>query len=151
MKYYNYNLFGLTFYIGENNGYIIYISCNKLPDSYVLEETSLILKTKRELEEYFLHKRFSFDIPIKLIGTDFQKKVWKKMQEIPYGEVISYKKLTVLSGNPLAVRAIGNACHNNKILIIVPCHRVVASHGLGGFGLGLDIKIKLLELENYLF
>ncbi len=151
MKYYNYNLFGLTLYIGEDNGYITYISCNKLPDDYIREETALIIKTKNELEEYFNHERKSFDIPIKLEGTSFQKRVWMKMQEIPYGEVVSYKELAILSGSPKSARAVGNVCHNNKILIIVPCHRVVASNGLGGFGLRLDIKVRLLELENNIF
>ncbi len=148
MKYYKYKLFGLELFIGEDNGYITYISCDKLPDSYILEETPLILKTKKELEEYFFHKREHFDIPIKLEGTEFQKRVWRKMQEIPYGKVVSYKELAILSGSPKAARAIGNICHNNKILIIVPCHRVVASNGLGGFGLRLDVKVRLLELEG---
>ena len=108
----------------------------------------MITETINELEEYFNGIRTNFDIPIKLEGTDFQKKVWNEMKNIPYGKVVSYGELAKLVGRPKAVRAIGSVCHNNKILILIPCHRVVAKNSLGGFGCGIDMKIRLLELEN---
>ena len=74
--------------------------------------------------------------------------VWQEMMNIPYGSVLSYGELAKNVNNPKAVRAIGSVCHNNKILIIVPCHRVVAKNSIGGFSSGIEIKIKLLELEN---
>jgi methylated-DNA-[protein]-cysteine S-methyltransferase len=70
------------------------------------------------------------------------------MARIPYGETVTYGELAALAGNPRAARAVGGACGRNPVLIIVPCHRVVASHGLGGFGGGLDLKQRLLHLEG---
>ncbi len=148
MYYYKYVIGGYEFLIAEDKGFITDITLDKEIDGYKLKETELIIKTKRELEEYFLGKRKSFDIPIKLKGTLFQKKVWNKMRKIPYGKTVSYGDLAALSGSPKAMRAVGNVCHKNRILIIVPCHRVVASHGIGGFGKDIGIKINLLELEN---
>ena len=82
-------------------------------------------KTALQLEEYFDGKRKEFDISIKLIGTEFQKKVWNELLKIPYGETVSYKDIAINTGNPKACRAVGMANHNNPILIIVPCHRVI--------------------------
>ena len=113
------------------------------------KRTSLTDKVNIELEEYFEGKRKSFDIPVKLIGTEFQKKVWNELLKIPYGKKASYKDIAIRIGNPKACRAVGMANHNNPILIIVPCHRVINGNGqLGGYALGLDIKKKLLELEK---
>ena len=106
-------------------------------------------KTVLQLEEYFDGKRKEFDIPIKLRGTEFQKKVWKELLKIPYGATVSYKDIAIKIGNPKACRAVGMANHNNPILIIVPCHRVINENNkLGGYALGLDLKRKLLELEK---
>ena len=106
-------------------------------------------KTVLQLEEYFDGRRKEFDIPIKLRGTEFQKKVWKELLKIPYGETVSYKDIAIKIGNPKACRAVGMANHNNPILIIVPCHRVINENKkLGGYTLGLDLKRKLLELEK---
>jgi methylated-DNA-[protein]-cysteine S-methyltransferase len=81
-------------------------------------------------------------------GTPFQQKAWKAMQTIPYGQTISYAEEARRAGHPTALRAIGNANHRNPIAVIVPCHRVVASHGkIGGYGGGLDRKRFLLNLE----
>lgn len=82
-------------------------------------------KTALQLEEYFDGKRKEFDISIKLIGTEFQKKVWNELLKIPYGETVSYKDIAINTGSPKACRAVGMANHNNPILIIVPCHRVI--------------------------
>lgn len=106
-------------------------------------------KTVLQLEEYFDGRRKEFDIPIKLRGTEFQKKVWKELLKIPYGATVSYKDIAIKIGNPKACRAVGMANHNNPILIIVPCHRVINENKkLGGYALGLDLKRKLLELEK---
>lgn len=106
-------------------------------------------KTVLQLEEYFDGRRKEFDIPIKLRGTEFQKKVWKELLKIPYGATVSYKDIAIKIGNPKACRAVGMANHNNPILIIVPCHRVINKNKkLGGYALGLDLKRRLLELEK---
>lgn len=106
-------------------------------------------KTALQLEEYFDGKRKEFDISIKLIGTEFQKKVWNELLKIPYGETVSYKDIAINTGSPKACRAVGMANHNNPILIIVPCHRVINENKkLGGYALGLDLKRILLEVEK---
>ena len=106
-------------------------------------------KTALQLEEYFDGKRKEFDISIKLIGTEFQKKVWNELLKIPYGETVSYKDIAINTGSPKACRAVGMANHNNPILIIVPCHRVINENKkLSGYALGLDLKRRLLELEK---
>ncbi|MCK9159916.1 MAG: methylated-DNA--[protein]-cysteine S-methyltransferase [Bacteroidaceae bacterium] len=106
-------------------------------------------RTYAELEEYFKGERKVFDLPLNLIGTDFQKKVWSALCEIPYGETCSYKDIAVAVGKPNASRAVGMANHRNPIVIIVPCHRVVGANGsLVGYGGGLDRKKWLLDLEK---
>lgn len=106
-------------------------------------------KTVLQLEEYFDGRRKEFDIPIKLRGTEFQKKVWNELLKIPYGATVSYKDIAIKIGNPKACRAVGMANHNNPILIIVPCHRVINENKkLGGYALGLDLKRRLLVLEK---
>ena len=113
------------------------------------EETELINKTYKELDEYFRGKRKTFDIPLKIEGTEFQKKVWNELLEIPYGETRSYLDIAKRVGNPKASRAVGMANHNNKTIIIIPCHRVIGSNKkLIGYAGGLDVKEKLLKLEQ---
>ena len=113
------------------------------------KETKLINKTYKELDEYFNSKRKKFDIPLKIEGTEFQKKVWNALLEIPYGETRSYLDIAKRVGNPKASRAVGMANHNNKIIIIIPCHRVRGSKKkLVGYAGGLDVKEKLLKLEQ---
>ena len=105
--------------------------------------------TELQLNEYFRGKRKSFSIPMTLDGTEFQQKVWKQLQLIPFGETISYQELAERVGDRKKARAVGNANGKNPIPIIVPCHRVIAKDGsLGGFGGGLPIKRYLLELEG---
>jgi methylated-DNA-[protein]-cysteine S-methyltransferase len=104
-----------------------------------------------QLEEYFAGKRQSFDIPLDMYGTPFQKAVWLELTRIPYGETRSYKEIGLAIGAVKAVRAIGGANNCNPIPIIVPCHRVIGSNGaLVGYGGGLAIKEHLLRLEGYL-
>ncbi|RHQ98977.1 methylated-DNA--[protein]-cysteine S-methyltransferase [Peptoclostridium sp. AF21-18] len=113
------------------------------------KETELIKKAYTQLEEYLSGKRTEFDIEIEMIGTEFQKKVWKELLNIPYGETRSYKDIAIAIGNGKACRAVGNANNKNPIAIIVPCHRVVGSNGsMTGYAGGLDIKEKLLKIEK---
>lgn len=102
-----------------------------------------------QLQEYLEGKRKKFDIPIKLYGTEFQKKVWNELLKIPYGKTASYEEIAKRIGKPKACRAVGMANHNNPLLIVVPCHRVInRNKKLGGYALGLDIKRMLLEMER---
>lgn len=103
---------------------------------------------KAQLTEYFDGQRKSFDIPLDIKGTPFQKKVWKSLARIPYGKTKSYKELAQLIDNPRAVRAVGGANGKNPICIIIPCHRIIAHDGgIGGYSAGLRNKQWLLEHE----
>jgi O-6-methylguanine DNA methyltransferase len=105
----------------------------------------------RELREYFAGKRREFDFPLDLRGTDFQIACWRALLAIPYGETRGYADIARAVGKPKAFRAVGMANNRNPIAIVVPCHRVIASDGtLCGYGGGLDVKRKLLELEGAL-
>jgi methylated-DNA-[protein]-cysteine S-methyltransferase len=107
------------------------------------------LEVVDQLRSYFAGERKKFEIPLVLEGTDFQKSVWTALQKIPYGETVSYKELAGKVGNCKAVRAVGAANGANPIPIIIPCHRVIGNDGsLTGFGGGLPIKKRLLELES---
>ena len=146
MKYYfKTKINNYIFTIVEEDNLITYVTLDNLKLG-AYKKTELIEKTIMELEEYFSGVRKCFDIPIKLNGTEFQKRVWTEMKDIPYGRVLSYGELAEKVGSPKASRAVGSSCHNNKILILIPCHRVVAKNSLGGFGCGIDMKVKLLEL-----
>ncbi len=102
-----------------------------------------------QLTEYFLGKRKSFTFPIEMQGTDFQKRVWQALYDIPYGETRSYQEIAIAIGNPKACRAVGMANNKNPIAIVVPCHRVIGANGsLVGYAGGLLMKTALLELEK---
>lgn len=106
-------------------------------------------ETERQLTEYFDKKRKRFELPLRLSGPDFQLRVWKALAEIPYGETRSYAETAAAVGDPKACRAAGNAVGKNPFLIVLPCHRVVASDGtLGGFSADINIKKYLLEFEK---
>lgn len=111
-------------------------------------------KTKpyiKELTEYFSGKRREFSFPLDLRGTPFQLSCWNSLLKIPYGETRTYADIARAVGQPQAFRAVGLANNRNPIAIVVPCHRVIASDGtLCGYGGGLDVKRKLLELEGAL-
>lgn len=111
--------------------------------------TDLTLKTVGELEEYFAGRRQSFDIPLFLCGTDFQKLVWNALCAMNYGETITYQQLAERIGRAKAVRAVGAAARLNVLSIVVPCHRVMGAGGkLTGYVGGLEAKRALLRLEN---
>jgi len=104
-----------------------------------------------QLEEYFSGTRRKFDFPLDLRGTDFQRSCWQALLAIPYGETRSYADIARAVGKANAFRAVGMANNRNPIAIVVPCHRVIASDGgLCGYGGGLEVKRKLLELEGAL-
>jgi methylated-DNA-[protein]-cysteine S-methyltransferase len=105
-------------------------------------------RVARELEQYFGGKRTEFTFPISTEGTEFDQRVWHELESIPYGETISYGELARRIGNPKAARAVGAANGRNPLPIVIPCHRVVSSGGkLGGYGGGLSLKRRLLDLE----
>ncbi|WP_232277649.1 tRNA epoxyqueuosine(34) reductase QueG [Paenibacillus sp. 481] len=106
-------------------------------------------EAKQQLESYFAGERQTFDLAFDMYGTEFQKSVWTALLDIPFGETCSYKDVAVAIENPKAVRAVGGANNRNPLPIVVPCHRVIGADGkLVGYGGGLDIKEKLLDLEG---
>ncbi len=109
-----------------------------------------LIETVRQLTEYFQRRRRTFDLPLDLSGgTLFNQNVWRELCKIPYGHTTTYSAIARQLGNPDAVRAVGQANRENPIAIIIPCHRVIAKNGdLQGYFYGLDMKRKLLELEN---
>lgn len=113
------------------------------------QDHPILCAAQKQLAEYFAGTRQQFDLPLDFEGTDFQKKVWQALLQIPYGETRSYKQIAVQLGNPKAVRAVGAANGKNPISIIAPCHRVIGASGkLVGFAGGLDNKQLLLKLEQ---
>ena len=104
---------------------------------------------RRQLEEYFAGYRQNFDLPLDPGGTDFQRRVWRTLLDIPYGKSISYKELAQRVDRPKGFQAVGQANGKNPLPILIPCHRVIAADGsLGGYSAGLDRKGFLLDLEG---
>ena len=150
MKYsYHYDFPIVRIYIAEADGAITDVAFHPI-ESAVEHETPLISQAAEMLQEYFKGKRKDFDdLPLRVEGTDFQKRAWAALQAIPYGQTRSYKEQAEAAGNPRACRAIGAANGRNPISIIIPCHRVIgADKTLTGYGGGIDIKQSLLSLEN---
>ena len=103
----------------------------------------------RQLKEYFAGKRTEFDIPLKITGTPFQKRVYNALLKVPYGSTVSYKDLTIMAGNHRGFQATGQAVHRNQLMIVVPCHRVISNDGsIGGYTPDINIKKQLLKLEG---
>lgn len=122
---------------------------DRLQATYNYNLSPILKKTIKHLDEYFSRKRTVFNIPLLLNGTDFQKRVWQELTNIPYGTTISYATLAQRIGNPKAVRAVAQANGANPISIFVPCHRVIGSNNsLTGYGGGLETKEFLLRLEK---
>ena len=112
------------------------------------KEDDFFEQLETELNDYFEGNLTQFTIPFDFIGTDFQKKVWHALLNIPYGETKSYKEIAISMGNPNGTRAVAGAIGANGISIFIPCHRVIGSnHLLTGFAGGLDAKRRLLEIE----
>lgn len=136
----------------EEDGKIIELNWNnkKYDENEIKQkDTDILLEAKKQINEYLERTRKEFDLPLNPRGTDFMKKVWKELLNIPYGNTTTYKQIAENIGNPKAARAVGMANNKNPIPIIIPCHRVIGSSGnLVGYALGLDKKNFLLELEK---
>jgi len=121
----------------------------KKPKRGWLENTQTFAPAIKQLEEYFAGTRLVFDLPLELVGTDFQKQVWQALTTIPYGETTSYGEIAKRVKRPKASRAVGAANGANNLPIILPCHRVIgANKTLTGFGGGLPTKEFLLRHEQ---
>ncbi|MGH2820411.1 MAG: methylated-DNA--[protein]-cysteine S-methyltransferase [Actinomycetota bacterium] len=117
----------------------------------VLEVSARLDQARRELDEYFDRRRRTFQVGVdlRLIRSDFRKRVLEVARAIPYGDVATYRQVATGAGNPAAVRAAGSALGANPVPIVVPCHRVLRTDGsMGGYGGGLDRKLRLLKLEG---
>jgi AraC family transcriptional regulator, regulatory protein of adaptative response / methylated-DNA-[protein]-cysteine methyltransferase len=116
---------------------------------FIPTPNALLEQTARELDEYFCGRRNRFGVPLRVPGTVFQQSVWTRLQAIPYGVTASYRDIAVELGTPKSVRAVARANGDNRIAIIIPCHRVIGSNGdLTGYGGGLWRKRRLLEIEG---
>jgi methylated-DNA-[protein]-cysteine S-methyltransferase len=121
----------------------------KLDTEFAEQSDEVLEKAKRQLDEYLKGNRKEFDIPLLMVGTEFQRRVWKALMRVPYGATSTYRQIAEDMGSPRAVRAVGSANRANPISIIVPCHRVIGSDGgLVGYGGGLALKKWLLRLEQ---
>ena len=111
-------------------------------------ETTLLLRAREQLHEYFDGQRREFDLPLAPFGTPYRQRVWQALQQIPYGATRTYGEICAIAGG--SARSVGTANGNNPIPILIPCHRVLASNGIGGYsgGDGLDTKRALLLLES---
>ena len=127
------------------------VRCMEAPIDESLPMGPLVEQAVGELEEYFAGVRQSFEVPLALYGTPFQKEAWEALRAIPYGQTRSYADQARAIGRPRAYRAVGMANNRNPVIILVPCHRVVGSQGdLVGYAGGVDVKRRLLELEGAL-
>jgi methylated-DNA-[protein]-cysteine S-methyltransferase len=109
---------------------------------------AILKEAAQQIQHYLAGQLHQFTLPLAIEGTAFQQRIWQELQQIPYGETISYRILAERAGNPKAVRAAGSACGSNPLPLIIPCHRVLQSGGaLGGFAWGVEVKLRLLRIE----
>lgn len=123
----------------------------RLPSCHLMDDkmSKAAARVRRQVREYFAGTRSSFDLPLFVGGTDFQRRVWAELQGIPGGETRTYREIAAAIGNPLAARAVGRANATNPICLFVPCHRVIGADGsLTGFAFGETIKGWLLDHER---
>lgn len=152
----NVSIEGINFDVVVSNIGVREILINKKQNVDILTNATQIteddLKVKKifeQLKQYFNRDRKEFSLKLEIFGTDFQKKVWDELQKIPYGKTISYGELANRMGDKNLMRAVAAANGANPIPIIIPCHRVIGADGsLTGYGSGLDVKQKLLEVEG---
>lgn len=132
--------------IEEQNGFIVRVSIGK-EDA---DGNDFVLSLcEKQILEYLEGVRKYFDVPILLNGTVFQKACWDELLKIEYGKTVSYSDVATAILNPRAVRAVGQAIHNNPIAILVPCHRVIGKNKkMVGYAYGIDVKEKLLKIER---
>ncbi len=115
----------------------------------LVETKEKFINCEKDIDKYLKGELKEFQIPIVFKGSKFQTEVWKELMKIPYGEIRTYKDISTSIGRDKAYRAVGQACNKNPISIIIPCHRVIGSNGkLTGFGGGIELKKKLLEMEK---
>lgn len=120
-----------------------------LKSTFEEKETAILKETKKQLGAYFVKTRETFDLPLLVVGTDFQQSVWKALQEVPFGRTETYLSLSKKMHNPKAIRAVAAANGANALAIIIPCHRILGSNQeLVGYAGGLNAKRKLLALEQ---
>ncbi|WP_067932607.1 methylated-DNA--[protein]-cysteine S-methyltransferase [Alicyclobacillus kakegawensis] len=121
----------------------------RMPGTALERDDDRLENSRRQIAEYLQGQRRSFSLPLDVIGTDFQRQVWRQLAEIPYGRTCSYRDLAAAVGRPKAVRAVGMANHANPLPLVIPCHRVIGADGsLVGYGGGLEMKETLLRLEG---
>lgn len=138
----------LTVLAGEHGIRRILWAGEAPPPEWVPGETAALAEATRQIAEYFDGSRTTFDLPLDLVGTPFQRQVWMALATIPFGETISYAEQARRIGNPRATRAVGAADGRNPVPVVLPCHRVIGADGrLTGFGGGLDVKQQLLQHE----
>lgn len=120
-----------------------------LKADFIEQKDETIDEAKRQIDEYLNEGRKDFDVPLLMVGTDFQKNVWEGLMKVPYGSTSTYLKLAKSINNEKAVRAVASANGANSIGLIIPCHRIIGSNGeLVGYGGGLPVKKRLLKLEQ---
>jgi methylated-DNA-[protein]-cysteine S-methyltransferase len=138
---------------GECLAGVYFCGCKHTPaarDCWTFDAENAVFKEAEiQLNEYFAGRRNRFSLPLRLNGTDFQKKIWSEIARIPYGETLSYSALAERAGAPRAIRAAGTSTGRNPLSIVIPCHRVMGKNGsMCGFAGGLQRKQRLLELER---
>lgn len=136
--------------ITENGFGITHLTfSDRVPFETEIKETALLAEAAKQLREYLAGGRTFFELNLMPEGTPFQKKVWQILTTIPYGKTCTYKQVAEIMGNPKACRAVGMANNKNPLAIFIPCHRVIGAGGkLVGYGGGLDLKEKLLQIEK---
>ena len=136
-------------YLVEQDGGLARVDADSADVADVLQSTPLLEKAAEQLKEYCAGVRQEFDLPVHMEGSDFQRKVWAALAQIPYGETRTYGEIAKAVGCPGGARAVGGACNRNPVMIVIPCHRVIGGNGrLVGFGGGLPLKKALLAVEG---
>lgn len=125
------------------------VIARRLSATLIEQDDAVLREAKRQIDEYLCGRRTEFDIPLLIVGSEFQSRVWRELMKVPYGATATYSQIARRMGNERAARAVGNACKANPIAIIVPCHRIIGGGGgLVGYGGGLSLKERLLKLER---
>lgn len=120
-----------------------------LEAEFTEQDDEVLREARRQLDEYLKGKRIVFDIPVLMVGTDFQREVWKALMQVPYGKTATYSELAEKINAKESVRAVAGANGANAIAIIIPCHRIIGSNGdLTGYGGGIAVKKRLLNMEK---